>query len=192
MANMLMVDQRMASRTNNHQIFRFIVHSVFVSMMYPKNFFYRMISTDFTALYKTPPFISFSNVGKVYITRRFSLIFPTTLRIAKFISLARRTHEFFLAIYAIILDRALSLLRSMITQARTVLRPIAAGRNMLKSLSANLAAFSDPYCAKPIFTFPRTVLCFIKAVYGDVKRFIATQTTYKFSSMRFRHAIIQG
>jgi len=179
----------MTSRTNNHKIRSIIVFPIFVFMVYSKNIRAFFIATNFALLYPAPFFISPSDIGKTAISCGFSLIFTTALYRTKRIIFAGRTHKTLTTVFAFILPTPSSFLGTMITQAGAIFCFIASRRDMFKSSTANSTNSFNLFCApKFIFAFTRTILCRSKAIYRNVKFIAATETIYKFTSMRFRHA----
>lgn len=189
MRNMLSMDKRMTIWTNYKQIFSFIVFPIFIFVMNSKNFFYFIISANFTFLNNISFFPKFSKICSITITFSRSLIKSSAFWSAKFISFTWRTHKFYMASSTFIFLTSSTFLRSVIAQSRTIFCFITSRRNMIKFLTTNTTNCFNLFCASEfIFTFSRTIFGRIKSVYRYVKLSFTTNTFNKFSSTRFIHA----
>jgi len=189
MYNMFMMNERMTVRTYYHQIFSFIIFSIFINMMYSKNIFIFIISTYFALFNKSSSFKSISNTRKINVIFWVSLIISSAFYRTKSIIFRRRSQKVITAIFTLKFLRSFSFLRSMITYPRTIFCFITSRRNMCKLIPTYATIrFYLLSTSKLIFTCPRTIFKSFESINGHVALFSATKTIQKFTSARLSHA----
>ena len=134
---MFLVFKRMTIRAQNNQILKFIVVSIPINMVNPKNSWLSIISTFSAFFYKSSGFQFFPNATKTSLPCFLNPIFITGYRAIFSIS-RRRVFKFFMTVKTIICFISSSYSRFLVTCGRTVFSLIAPGSNMLKNLSAYL------------------------------------------------------
>lgn len=176
----------------NQKIFSFIIFSVFVLVVDPKDFLNFIISTTFAFLDYSSTVPEFSQT----IFRRW--FYPTiqsvdigTFSRTKFSNFTRSIMEYFFANSAFFFgcSTVIHNSRSIITLPRTIFSFVTSRGNMFKFLIAHCTIrFYFNSCMKSL-TFSRAVFSFFKTIDRNIEFFKTIQTFYKFSSMRFiRHA----
>lgn len=177
MRNVFPMKNRMAVRTNYHQIFTFIIFSIFIYMMNAENFFNFIVSAHFTFFYKTSTLQSFSEISKMCISFWFSLKLSTTLCGTKAISFAWRSHKLLITCCTCKFLRSFSFLRTMITKSRTIFSFVATRRYVSKFFITNRTISFYLHFITFILACSRTIFKSFQTIFRHIQFFITKQTT---------------
>lgn len=185
------MNQRVAHRANNHEIFFFIVSPIAIFMMNSKNFFNFIIAAFFTFIYSSSIFHIFSKTlfcGLEFCMERLFRCARTTTKTSVF---AWRIHKFnFAKKTCIFFGSAIkSKLRTIIAFSRTIFSFVTSRGNMIKNFAAYCAICYNFFSTtKFIFTFSGTPFKGFQSVCRHVAFFATAKTIQNFTSSRFIHA----
>lgn len=178
MTNVFMMNERMTSRTNNHQILEMIVIPIFVFMMDAKDVFYRIITTNLASSYEISFHHRFSNSSIFWLKNRFCRFIDT--RFGTIFSFFTRTIlKWFFTMSTKKRGATSSNLRAMITNSRAILSFISSTRLMLKLLPAsftNRGDFESKIISHALF---RTILSSINSISRNMKIIFTKQTNFR-------------
>jgi hypothetical protein len=189
---MFTMDKRMTIGAKNLKIFPFIIFSVTVLMMNSEDLFASVIVAYITSLNTAPQNQSFSHIGKIGIRFGRALIQPSASLATVFMRFRGSTHKMNFTEFANILLGAASLLRSVITQSRTIFSRVATGGNVIENLPAHTTSPNKAHSHEEPLTLHGAILGGFKSMSSYIKLFSTMQTIFINPSPRFMHAIIQG
>lgn len=186
---MFLMSYGMTIRTKNNKIIERIVIFIFIIMMNSKYLWERRISAIKAFTNQSSIFKRFSGALKI---SRFGLFhcFTFAKYRTKFSIMRRRCSEFFITIKTFLNYCAIKMLSLIITFSGTIYCFSFSASNILKLLITYFTIRNKLFLSGFTSTKIRTIYCFFKSIFGDIKFFFANPTLNNFASFNHKGVLL--